>query len=240
LRKKPAMAPTRLLALLLLAALALPAALAASFDCKGKLTALEQFVCDDAELSAADEKLAAAYFAAMHAVDAQRRDALRKDQRKWVAQRNGACTLGDYDNASNQLAGKRCLLAYLNPRIELLEKVARGEPLPATPTEKLPPGDVYRRRGDDRMVISPQTGGGAAVSILTGNARGVCDLDLPGKLLAPGKYAFRDYDTNCTVSVTIKGNQADVTSAGHCSEFCGVHADFEGKYLRQAPQPSNH
>jgi len=225
----------RILVLLLVAALPLSAARAASFDCKGKLSAMEQFICDDAELSAADEKLAAAYSAALKAADAQRRDALRKDQRKWVVQRNGACTLGDYDNVSNQLAGKRCLMAYMGPRIDMLEKVARGDPLPGTRTEKLPPGDVYRRRGEDRMVISPHAGGSANVSILTGNARGVCDLDLAGMLVGPGKYAFHDDDTNCTVNVVITGKQADVTSAGHCSEFCGVHADFEGKYLREAP-----
>jgi uncharacterized protein YecT (DUF1311 family) len=228
------MARTRLLVLILLAALPVLPVRAASFDCKGKLTAMEQFICDDAELSAADEKLTAAYAAALTAADAKHWEALRKDQRKWVVQRNGACTLGDYDNVSNQLAGKRCLMAYMGPRTDMLEKLARGEPLPGTPAEKLPPGDVYRRRGDDRMVISPQPGGAVNVSILTGNARGVCDLDLAGKLLAPGKYAFRDDEVNCTVNVDIKGNKAEVMSGGHCSEFCGVHAGFEGTYTRAA------
>jgi uncharacterized protein YecT (DUF1311 family) len=232
-------APTRLHILILLAALPALPARAASFDCKAKLTAMEQFICDDAELSAADEKLAAAYAAALTAADAKHWEALRKDQRKWVVQRNGACTLGDYENVSNQLAGKRCLMAYMGPRTEMLEKLARGEPLPGTPTEKVPPGDVYRGRGNDRMVISPKSGGAASVSILTGNARGVCDLDLVGKLVAPGKYAFHDDDTNCTVNVEIKGNKADVASAGHCREFCGEHAGFEGTYVRAAPAKSD-
>jgi uncharacterized protein YecT (DUF1311 family) len=226
------------LVILILLAVALPAR-AASFDCKAKLSAMEQFICDDAELSAADEKLASAYAAALEAADVKHWEALRKDQRKWVAQRNGACTLGDYDNVSNQLAGKRCLMAYMGPRTEMLEKMARGEPLPGTPTEKLPPSDVYRRHGNDRMVISPQPGGAASASILTGNARGVCDLDLAGKLLAPGKYAFHDDDTNCTVSVDIKGSKAEVISAGHCSEFCGEHAGFEGTYVRDTSQHQN-
>lgn len=229
----------RLFILLLLAASPVLSAHAASFDCKAKLSTMEQFICDDAELSAADEKLATAYAAALEAADVKHWEALRKDQRKWVAQRNGACTLGDYDNVSNQLAGKRCLIAYMGPRTEMLEKMARGEPLPGTPTEKLPPGDLYRRRGEDRMVISPQPGSAANVSILTGNARGVCALDLAGKLLAPGKYAFHDDETNCTVDVDIRGNKAEVMSAGHCREFCGEHADFQGTYVRTVPEKPN-
>jgi uncharacterized protein len=75
------------LVILILLAVALPAR-AASFDCKAKLSAMEQFICDDAELSAADEKLASAYAAALEAADVKHWEALRKDQRKWVAQRN--------------------------------------------------------------------------------------------------------------------------------------------------------
>jgi len=63
------------------------------------------------------------------------------------------------------------------------------------------------------MVISPHPGGAANVSILTGNARGVCDLDLAGKILASGKYAFRDDETDCTVNVEINALGLDYEKA---------------------------
>src|SRR5215467_3600209 len=64
-------------------------ALATSFDCSQLLTAVEQMICSDAELSQLDDKLANAYKATKSRAPTSTR--LASDQRQWLAGRD-ACT----------------------------------------------------------------------------------------------------------------------------------------------------
>lgn len=61
---------------------------AASFDCAKATTEVEKEICADTELSILDDRLAAAYRRAL--VVATDKDALRREQREWLAKRD-AC-----------------------------------------------------------------------------------------------------------------------------------------------------
>ena len=64
------------------------AAQAASFDCDKASTQVEKTICSDPELSKLDEELSAAYTTSTS--DTARADQSRREQRRWLAQRN-AC-----------------------------------------------------------------------------------------------------------------------------------------------------
>jgi uncharacterized protein len=66
------------------------AANAASFDCADASTAAERLVCDDPLLSLSDEWLAKVYQSALER--SANANALRRQQRRWVAERRGRCT----------------------------------------------------------------------------------------------------------------------------------------------------
>jgi uncharacterized protein len=60
------------------------AARGASFDCKVAKTDVEKAICSDKDLSAADEKMAAAYKQVMAEAPAEVQTEIREDQRTWV------------------------------------------------------------------------------------------------------------------------------------------------------------
>ena len=221
--------------LLLLFAVLLPAvpAPAASFDCSKKLNQIETLICADAELSTQDNALAGAYSAAARQGSAAQQSALRRDERQWISHRNAACALSDIDNVANRIAVKRCVFSDTGKRIELLKAIAAGAPL-APPAGTPQAGDEYRRGANDTLQLTEQADGKAGVAIIAGNARGVCDIELEGRRLAPGRYLFTDADSGCSVSVEVAGNSATVDSSGACLSLCGTHAPgFTGTYLRK-------
>jgi uncharacterized protein len=57
---------------------------AASFDCKVAKTDIERAICSDKDLSAADDRMAAAYKATMAMAPAEVQTEIREDQRTWV------------------------------------------------------------------------------------------------------------------------------------------------------------
>jgi uncharacterized protein YecT (DUF1311 family) len=226
--------PRRLCLAPLLAALLGPAAVhAASFDCGKKLNQVETVICEDGELSQQDELLAAAYSTAHSAAFRQggvaQRDALRREERAWVERRGTACALSDIDNEASRAVVKRCIAATTGLRIDALKAAAAA--VAATDRQA---GDEYRRGADDLLQLVEQPDGRASVAIMAGNARGVCDVELDGRRLAPGRYLFTDTESGCSVSVDVAGNSATVDSSGACSSLCGAHAPgFTGAYLRK-------
>lgn len=72
---------------------------AASFDCAKAGTKIEKLICADAELSTLDEKLNAAYKAAVQ--DKTKAKAIKQAQKQWMKERNGcadaACVKRAYE-----------------------------------------------------------------------------------------------------------------------------------------------
>lgn len=119
------------------------AVLAASFDCTKAVTPFERAICDNPELSAADQRLAATYDTAVGGLSDLARGALKTGQREWLSYAQRACTsdarplsAGTYDER-----GISCLLEVFNNRSAALEQsrmvegrrffpVARFEALP--------------------------------------------------------------------------------------------------------------
>jgi len=94
---------------------------AASFDCRKASTDVEHNICDDSALSQADSKLAKAYSRLRKALPRSERRILKKDQRRWLKERNSEfaacargvpgewvdvpmCRLGIYENRIQQLS----------------------------------------------------------------------------------------------------------------------------------------
>ncbi|MDB5807160.1 MAG: hypothetical protein JWN73_4482 [Betaproteobacteria bacterium] len=209
-----------------------PAAHAASFDCAKKSSQVETVICADAKLSKQDEALAATYGAALKQREGAQRDSLRREERQWLAHRNAACALPDVDNEANRIAAARCVGSETARRIEALKTGAGSTPAPAPPQKKA--ADQYRRGAGDTLDLSAQPDGSASLAIMAGNVRGVCDVELDGKRASAGHFFFKDPDSDCAVSVEVKGKKASVDSSGSCNSFCGAHApDFTGDYLRR-------
>jgi uncharacterized protein YecT (DUF1311 family) len=64
---------------------------AASFDCKVAKTDIERAICSDKDLSAADDRMAAAYKATMAMAPAEVQTEIREDQRTWVRSLTTVC-----------------------------------------------------------------------------------------------------------------------------------------------------
>ena len=223
----------------LLAALLLSApssVLAAGFDCSGKLNLVEGLICDDAELSKADGAMAEAYSAAARKLDTRQRARLRQEQREWVARRNEACKLSDFENESNRIAGKRCISGYTTQRTDELQDIEAHGLRPVA--RQIPEAGVETYHGlarkTDTLSLKSRADGAIELSIITGSARGACGVALTGRQAARNRLVFRDVDSDCTVTVTRSDAAVEVTSIGNCSGFCGVHAGFVGAYARDS------
>lgn len=118
-------------------------AISASFDCSQAGTPFEQAICDNPELSTADDRLAATYETAVGGLSETARNAVRTGQREWLSYAQRACTRdarplasGEYDER-----GLACLVNLFDGRSGVLEQsrmidglrfypVARYEALP--------------------------------------------------------------------------------------------------------------
>lgn len=112
-----------LLAALLLPLAALPAA-AASFSCAKATTPFEHAICDNPELSRADEILAKSFATALGGLTAESVELMRADQRMWLDFAQNACTPDaappgkrPYDEM-----GVACLTEKLQSRSKALEE----------------------------------------------------------------------------------------------------------------------
>ncbi|WP_167062058.1 lysozyme inhibitor LprI family protein [Burkholderia sp. Ax-1719] len=111
---KPSMKITTTLALVPLA-LVMSAANAASFDCSQAKTPVEHAICSDPKLSASDTQLQSAYEAAVAAMPAEARPAIRAGQRDWLGYRN-ACA-----QPTQGYSLQRCLTERIDARIQTLQ-----------------------------------------------------------------------------------------------------------------------
>jgi len=106
-----------------LAMLAAPAAMAQggpSFDCARASTAVERTICKMPELARADRALSDAYVALLGRLGGPAREHLQKDQQRWVAKRDRACT------ASAFLGIEDCLKGLYGNRLQALAFMSGG------------------------------------------------------------------------------------------------------------------
>ena len=114
--------------LAIMAAIALPSLLpshrsnAASFDCGAASAPRERLICGDAELSLADDSLAAAFKTALAALSDEGKAGLRKDQRGWIHFTDVVCsTTRKGDDPAPRSASIKCLNSEYRARQKQLE-----------------------------------------------------------------------------------------------------------------------
>jgi uncharacterized protein len=110
--------PNRRIAACLLAAFAAAGAHAASFDCKAAKTPTEKTICASPELSALDEKLAADYARALHALSPAGAARLKDSQRSWLRFAKAVCVPLELANRDEPPAS--CLEAEFRARLQQL------------------------------------------------------------------------------------------------------------------------
>lgn len=101
----------------LLSLLISDAALAASFNCTKAKSPQEKAICASPELSAADEKLAEAYKAALITAATEKKKAVRDGQRAWLRAVKESCLIPELEPS---VALPECLLGYYQTRIQEL------------------------------------------------------------------------------------------------------------------------
>jgi len=80
---------------------------AASFDCKKASTEMEKIICDDAELSGLDSKMAKAYKKLLAALPKAEAKVLLEDQREWLVKREETFYQCDVDGCFAYVYAKR-------------------------------------------------------------------------------------------------------------------------------------
>ncbi len=127
---------------------------AASFDCRKASTSVEHTICDDSALSTADSKLAKAYYRLRKALPRSERRILKKDQRKWLKQRNSGFADCDKGVEGEWTDTAMCYLGYYERRIQQLRPLANVSfncRKAATKTEKKICGSRLLRHADGRV-----------------------------------------------------------------------------------------
>jgi len=102
---------------LLLSLLLSNAALAASFDCTKAKSPQEKAICASPELSAADEKMAGAYKAALTTARVEKKEAVRDGQRAWLHAVADQCLTPGLEPSATL---PECFLGYYQTRIQEL------------------------------------------------------------------------------------------------------------------------
>ena len=87
-----------------------------SFDCSRVTTQIERTICADLELAQWDGRMGQAFKRKYAQLGSDQRGALLKDQRRWIALRNGQC-----DVATLNLSAKPCILQLTKARVATLE-----------------------------------------------------------------------------------------------------------------------
>lgn len=95
-------------------------AFAASFNCAKAATTQEKAICASGELSAADDRMAAAYRAVLHRVPASFQEELRADQRMWIRRLAIDCPAG---NPEQRTYLESCILGRENARTDALKQM---------------------------------------------------------------------------------------------------------------------
>jgi uncharacterized protein YecT (DUF1311 family) len=93
---------------------------AASFDCAKAKTPKEKAICASPELSAADDRMAAAYRAVLAAAPAEMRDQVREGQRQWIRKMGEGCPSKGLEPAVELTV---CLLSGEDSRTKELQQM---------------------------------------------------------------------------------------------------------------------
>jgi len=93
---------------------------AASFDCSKAKTSQEKAICGSPELSAADERMAAAYKALLAATTPEIKPAVRDNQRSWNVKMAADCKTAAAEPGATLAT---CLLASYKARIPELNRM---------------------------------------------------------------------------------------------------------------------
>lgn len=111
------------LAIMLLPAVPVAPAAAASFDCSKASTAYERAVCTNDDLSALDERLAVAFATAIGGLSKAANATMRESQRNWLKYAERACTVDAEPQQSDYTEDQHnCLHSTLYNRIRDLEQ----------------------------------------------------------------------------------------------------------------------
>lgn len=191
----------------------------AGIDCSRAASAAERAICADPVLVELDAAMAAAWQAALSRSDDH--DALRADQRAWLAQRD-ACA--QQDNA------RACLRARYAIRNAVLGGVAGGPFSWA--------GKWQRMRGEGLFELTPEPGGKAYAVKLdasSGSHTGVLDQ---ARATPDGDHLLRVANTGdgaaCRLELRRVANQIELVEIDSAYE-CGAAAmgvTFAGRYAR--------
>lgn len=215
----------RKISLMTLLVAACGSAFAASFECTKAKSKTEKLICSDAEVSALDEALSAAYKRAYERVEDK--SGLRQTQRDW---------LSSYALTGCSIAS--CLKSEISERIAVLNEVsAVGEP-----ASKWTGNFVrYWKGKEDKdkasiAVLGLKTGrlyiSGTALWFGPNASIGqVNDGEMKGytKLLAPGSIASFDSE-GCSAKLELRGSLLEISGESGCG---GLNVSFNGQYKRK-------
>lgn len=201
------------LALSLLAVLALPVtAGAAGFDCRKASTSIEKMICGDPKLSELDDRLMAAYKAALGTGSA---DTIKADQRTWLTTVRNKCT------------DARCLEQAYATRLQALSsgpvQASQGS---QTGTYKCEGGELLvENRPDGSIRFEVSASNGMNVGGASGRA-----------MLKDGVAIYSNRDDDCTLVIRFAKNEAKIAQDGSCG--MGLNVTAEGVYkLAKAGRP---
>ena len=211
---------------------------AASFDCGKARTRTEKFICSDAALSTADERMASAYTKAVRlasSINLEEAKELKRDQRVWLRGVQGCENVGCL---SIEYADRTTFLNYYNTH-------ADGHPATVTGSYRMRRVDscVGCFTGKDvtpiiqsgNLEISKLPNGSVRFSLNVVNESNFHTGEIEGEVhLKNGVAVFRQTDPqywmNCTLTITFKSTKAAVSQDGACGFGTGVVAD--GTYMK--------
>ncbi len=180
------------------------AAAQASFDCAKAGTSVEHAICASAELSRLDRALAEAYAGARQGAGTAQRDAIRADQRRWLARR---------DRCGGQ---PDCLANLMDRRIATLRGIDGSVPHGLDLTGFYCP--------DDASAMAVQQRGSALVfnfAYFGANGHSCATPDMTGRRTGDGWTARQD---GCELTLRQVGAEIVVNTETFdaCRQYCGA------------------
>ena len=186
-------------------------ALAASFDCIKARLKSEKMICADKELSALDEKLAAAYKAAVAGAEPRFASYVRLSQRDWVKARNVM-------DRESGCADAKCLRQMYIDRIRQITR-------PYYRHEGLYEKTDGKRRETLLVVSSPEDLG---LYFAAADSPGVSpNLKAAGNSKVSAAGEARWESDGCAYSVKLEADKAVLAERGKCAQSAA------GTYLRR-------
>ncbi len=142
-----------------------------SFPCTGSLSGTEDIICHDSGLAQLDLDLAIAYDRTLESAAARERDAVRVEQKEWIATRDGCGR------------ERSCIRRAYTDRLAALGKSASVQPRPSGDDDADEPVSTTAL-GHNGSTMQMRTGAGNRVVIRYGSVR-------PGMPVEEGAVLFR-------------------------------------------------